>query len=55
MHVAKWWGFDPDHVAQWAMPDFEDREEYMFVQDAMAEPTAAENELQSYEQEWYGR
>ena len=30
--VAKWWELDPEAVGRWTMPDFTDRQEFMFIQ-----------------------
>ncbi len=30
--VAKWWKLDPGVVERWTMPDFTDRQEYMYIQ-----------------------
>ena len=52
--MAKWWALDPDLVGRWTMRDFEDREEYMFVQDELSQPRD-KNAVQPGETEWAGR
>ncbi len=53
--MAKWWKIDPDIVGGWSMPDFTDRQEFMFVMNELQKPPVDADGLDRSEEEWKGR